>query len=87
MTVFAEIGRNDMTDILASRRAAVVTPGAAGCNGSVIEIGRYPAIGRMAVFARIAAGYMSRVLADRNRAVVTARAGSDHIEVINTNDR
>lgn len=76
-----------MSGILSRCRAAVVTPGAGSHDGSMIEVGRYPGIARMAVLASIAAGNMRRVLAGGNRAVMAARTSPDHIEVINPNDQ
>ncbi len=72
MAVLTDVVCIDMTGVFAGCCAAVVAPGAGTCNGAVIKICWYPAIGCMTVFTDIIAGNVGRVLARCSGTVVTA---------------
>ncbi len=76
MAVFANIGGQYVSEILANGVAAVVTADAVVNNVHMTECGRQPADGRMAIVTIGASINMSRVLACRNDAVMAGSAGT-----------
>ncbi len=65
VAVLADIGGENMIRILACRCTSVVTSGATGSNGGVVEVRRYPGIGGMTIFAIVATDNVVRILTGR----------------------
>jgi hypothetical protein len=72
----------DMPCMLTGGRGAIMTTGAVGSDGAMIEIGRYPGSGGVAEIAGVVAGHMTCMLASRRGAVVAAETGAYHLVVI-----
>lgn len=87
VAVLTYIRTLDMPCMLAGRSGAVVTAGAVGANGAVIEIGRHPGGGGMTEITGVVAGHMARMLTGRSGAVVTTEAGAYHLVVIHSDRR
>lgn len=87
MATLAHITRLDMGGMLTRCRGAVMAAEAVTRNRGVIEVRRYPGIGRMTEIAGVIAGNMVRRLTRCGGAVMTAETGADHIGMINPNHR
>ncbi len=84
MAVLTSIGRLDMGRVLAGSIRSVVTTETVADNIEMIEVGRDPAIGRVAVITSVAAAYVCRVLVRGDRAIVAGRAGADDLIVVDS---
>lgn len=73
--------------VLAGCADAIVAAAAIVEDAGMVEVGWYPAEGRMAVVAIIAAGNVSGVLTARNQAVVTRSTASQDLCMVHDVDR
>ena len=87
MTILADIGRLDVTRVLALGCRSVVATTAVATHAGMIKVRRQPGGGRMTIIAGIARGDMARIFALRRRAVVAARATTENSGVVNFEDR
>ena len=87
MTVLADIGRLDMRRVLADGLCAVVAAEAIARYVDVIEVGRYPTVGRVAIVTGIAACDVSRVFTDGNCAVVAGGTSTNNLRMIDCDNR
>lgn len=87
VTVLANVARADVVCLLAERINVVVTAHAITGNVVVVEVGRQPAVRRVAVLACVAACDVVDWLAWDERVVVAADAGADDVQVIDGHDR
>ena len=82
VAVLADISRQYVRRVLASRIGSVMAADAVVDDVDVIEVRRNPGIRRMAVVAVVAARYVSRVLAFGSVAIVAGEACTDYLCVV-----
>jgi hypothetical protein len=87
VTVFADIGRQNMGRVLPCCSGTIVTGGAASADIGVAEIGGGPRAGGMAIATLRVRLDMTNRLAFCGRAIVTAIAGAEDRIVIDCTDR
>jgi hypothetical protein len=87
MTILTDIGRLDMLGMLPGSGSAIMTARAVSGNRRVVKIRRRPTIGRVTALAVISARDMQCMLACGSHTIMTATTGSDHICMVNTNNR
>ena len=83
MAVLADVGRLDMRRGFTNRISTVMAAEAVARNIDVIEVGRYPPVGRVTLVAGIAARYVCGVLPRGDRAIVTGRTGTNDLQMLN----
>ena len=82
VAVLTNVGGINVSRMLAGGIGAVMAADAVSGDVGVIEVGRYPGVGRMAIITVVATGDVRRILALGRVAIVAREAGADDLRVI-----
>jgi hypothetical protein len=82
MAVFTDVGRSNVSSVLARRASTVMATDAVANDAGVIKIGGNPGNRRVAVVAVIAALHVRRILARGDRAVMAGSAAAGYLSMV-----